>query len=102
MTTLILKRAALSRPSGEWNDDDYDVLADGAVVGRIFKAAALPIGTPWTRTLAFGHHEDRTPMHGYAATREDAMAAFAKRLAERTSMSEIARVRDHGGLLNNV
>jgi hypothetical protein len=29
-------------------------------------------------TLALGHHEDRTPTHGYAATREDAMAAFAK------------------------
>jgi len=28
--------------------------------------------------LAFGHHEDRTPMHSYAATREAAMAAFAK------------------------
>jgi hypothetical protein len=27
---LILKRAAASRPSGEWNEDDYDVLADGA------------------------------------------------------------------------
>jgi hypothetical protein len=24
-------------------------------------------------TLAFGHHEDRTPMHGYAETREAAM-----------------------------
>jgi hypothetical protein len=34
---LILKRASASRPSGEWNDDDYDVLAEGAVVGRIFK-----------------------------------------------------------------
>jgi hypothetical protein len=29
-------------------------------------------------TLAFGHHEDRAPTHGYADTREDAMAAFAK------------------------
>jgi hypothetical protein len=29
-------------------------------------------------TLAFGHHEDRAPTRGYAATREDAMAAFAK------------------------
>jgi hypothetical protein len=28
--------------------------------------------------LAFGHHEDCTPTHGYAATREAAMAAFAK------------------------
>jgi hypothetical protein len=26
--TLILKRASASRPSSEWNDDDYDVLAD--------------------------------------------------------------------------
>src|SRR5262249_18651313 len=26
----------------------------------------------------FGYHEDRTPTPGYAATREDAMAAFAK------------------------
>ena len=37
---LVLKRASASRLSGEWGDDDYDVLADGAVVGRIFKAAA--------------------------------------------------------------
>jgi hypothetical protein len=41
---LILKRASASRPSGEWNDDDYDVLADGALVGRIFKANAAPVG----------------------------------------------------------
>jgi hypothetical protein len=27
---------------------------------------------------AFGQHQDRTPTHGYAATREAAMAAFAK------------------------
>jgi hypothetical protein len=41
---LILKRASASRPSGEWNDDDFDVLAEGAVVGRIFKANASPVG----------------------------------------------------------
>jgi hypothetical protein len=29
-------------------------------------------------TLAFGHHEGRTPTHGYEPTREEAMAAFAK------------------------
>jgi hypothetical protein len=75
---LILKRASASRPSGEWNDDDFDVLEDGAVVGRIFKANAAPVGSPWLWTLAFGRHEDRTPRHGYAATREAAMAAFAK------------------------
>jgi hypothetical protein len=62
---LILKRASVSRTSGEWREDDYDVLADGIVVGRIMKAAAAPEGTPWLWTLAYGHHEDRTPTHGY-------------------------------------
>jgi len=75
---LILKRASASRPSGEWNDDDYDVLADGAVVGRIFKANAAPVGTPWMWTLIFGYHGDRTRTHGYEVRREAAMAAFAK------------------------
>ena len=71
-------RLGFPRPSGEWNDDDFDVLADGAVAGRIMKAAAAPVGQPWLWTLAFGHHEDRTPTHGYEPTREAAMAAFAE------------------------
>ena len=75
---LILRRASAFRPTGEWNDDDYDVLCNGAVVGRIMQAAAVPVGMSWMWTLALGHHEDRTPAHGYAATREAAMAAFAK------------------------
>jgi hypothetical protein len=33
-------------PTGEWNDDDFDVLADGVVVGRIFNSNAGPVGTP--------------------------------------------------------
>jgi hypothetical protein len=49
---LILRRASASRPSGEWNDDDFDVLAGNVVVGRIMKAAAAPVGTPWLWTLA--------------------------------------------------
>ena len=44
----------------------------------ILKVHAAPVGSPWMWTLAFGHHEDRTPTHGYAGTREAAMAAFAK------------------------
>jgi hypothetical protein len=32
---LTLKRPPASRPSGEWSDDDFDVLANGEVVGRI-------------------------------------------------------------------
>ena len=68
-------RTEKNHPSG---DDDFDVLADGDVVGRIFKVHAAPVGTPWMWTLAFGHHEDRWPTHGYEPTREAAMAAFAK------------------------
>jgi hypothetical protein len=75
---LVLKRASACRPSGEWSDEDYDVLCEGAVVGRIFKSAVAPVGTPWFWTLAYSHLEDRTPTHGYEATREAAMAAFAK------------------------
>ena len=75
---LVLKRASGSRSSGEWKDDDFDVLADGAVVGRILKVYAAPTGSPWMWTLMFGYHEDRTPTHGYAETHEAAMAAFAK------------------------
>jgi hypothetical protein len=83
---LILKRASASRPSGEWSDDDYDVLADGVVVGRIMKAAAKPADASWLWTLAYGQHEDRTPTHGYEATRETAMAAFARELATRRDL----------------
>jgi hypothetical protein len=36
------------------------------------------VSAPWLWTLAYDHHEDRTPTHGYEATREAAMAAFAK------------------------
>jgi hypothetical protein len=78
VSSLILKRAAASRTSGEWREDDYDVVADGIVVGRIVKAAAAPEGTPWLWTLAYGHHGERKPTHGYESTREAAMAAFAK------------------------
>jgi hypothetical protein len=81
--SLILKRASVSRPSGKWDDDDYDVLANGAVVGRIFKANAAPVGSPWMWTLAFGHHEDRTATHGYEATRDAAMACSIRRRERR-------------------
>jgi hypothetical protein len=78
MDKLVLQRASASRPSGEWDDDDYDVLSEGEVVGRIMKAAAAPVGAPWLWTLAYGHHEDRTPLFGYERTLEAAAVAFAK------------------------
>ena len=61
---LTLKRASASRPSGEWSDDDFDLLSNGTVVGRILKVHTAPVGSPWMWTFAFGHHEDRTPARG--------------------------------------
>ena len=49
--------------------------------GRLARAASslgAPVGQPLLWTLAYGYHEDRTPTHGYGATREAAMAAFAR------------------------
>jgi len=37
----------------------------------------VTVGMSRMWTLAFGHHEDRTPTHVYEPTREAAMAAFA-------------------------
>jgi hypothetical protein len=75
---LILKRASASRSSGQWSDDDYDVLENGVVVGRISKEQAAPQGRQWG--WASGHSADsvKRAAHGYEATREAAMAAFAK------------------------
>jgi hypothetical protein len=77
MTRLVLKRASVSRPSGEWRDDDYDVLADGAVVGGIFLSPAATEATPWMWTLDYGYR-GRSPTDGYEPTREAAMAAFKR------------------------
>jgi len=44
-------------------------------------AAAWPlvaVRMPWLWTLAYGHHEDRTPIYGYEPTRDAAKTAFAK------------------------
>jgi len=76
---LILKRRNASRSSGQWSDDDYDVLSDGELVGRIYCDTAVSSdAVRWFWALAYGHHEARSPTHGRAPTREDAMAAFAK------------------------
>jgi hypothetical protein len=34
---LVLRRANISRSSGTWNDDDYDVFDGDWCVGRIFR-----------------------------------------------------------------
>ena len=41
MSQLFLKRGNASRSSGQWSDNDFDALADGKVVGRIYEDARL-------------------------------------------------------------
>ena len=72
MTGLILKRAPIG-----WNQDDYDVVEHGVIVGRIFKVPIAPKDRHWM--WASGHNGHlRRAAHGYEPTREAAMAAFAK------------------------
>jgi hypothetical protein len=42
------------------------------------KVIAAPEEPVWMWTLAYGQHRDRSPTHGFEATREAAMAGFAK------------------------
>jgi len=59
------------------NDDDY-----GSPTAKLWAASSRPMQRRYDRrgcgTLIFPHHEGRTPTHGYAASREAAMTAFAK------------------------
>ena len=72
-SSLILKRAPIG-----WNQDDFDVLENGKIVGRIFFLDAVgPQGRPWL--WASGHHGDiKRAAYGYEPTREASMAALAK------------------------
>ena len=72
---LILKRSSLAHAGF----DDYDVLCEGELVGRIyFIGDTSPMARAWFWGLASSDRKDRTPTHGYEPTREAAMAAFAK------------------------
>jgi hypothetical protein len=61
-TPLILKRSPIAP------DFDYDVPENDVVVGRIILSPAAPDSRPLMWTLAYGHHEDRSPTHSYEAT----------------------------------
>jgi uncharacterized protein with GYD domain len=51
-------------------------------MAKLSAASSTPmqrrVGSPWMWALTFPHQEGRTSTYGYAATREAAMAAFAK------------------------
>jgi len=78
---LVLKRASACRPSGEWNDDDFDVLADGAVVGRVMKAA---LTSAMSLALAVGVMS-QAALARFDASEKDSLTG--KRVAKRAGLS---------------
>jgi hypothetical protein len=76
MPSLILKRGNASRPSGQWSDEDYDVLAGGKVVGRIYEdaSASTPPELRWSITEVAPAVPGKT--YGHATTLDEAKAKF--------------------------
>jgi hypothetical protein len=74
---LVLKRGKFSRPSGHWQDEDYDVIADGKVIGRIQEEGSRfgPPELQWGWSLFIVPAKPGVT-NGTAATREEAMATF--------------------------
>jgi hypothetical protein len=92
-TALILKHANASRSSSQWRDDDYDVFEDGVIVGRIFLSPGAPHDRQWM--WASGHNGDiKRARDGYEATREAAMAAFAKSWRDLRRWRQAFRLRE--------
>jgi hypothetical protein len=62
-----------------WSQDDFDVVEDGVIVGRIFCLDAVgPQGRPWMWASGHSAATVKRAAHGYESTREAAMVAFAK------------------------
>jgi hypothetical protein len=78
MKTLTLKKTA-SHYGGDWSDNDYLVLNDGQVVGRILLHPQAPKDQPWFWTIT-ARAPQGTADRGYAASREQAMADFKRHL----------------------
>lgn len=70
---------ALSRPPGFGGKDDYDVLEDGRVIGRIMKRPQNQPERPWFWTITDANFPRSLDNRGYSPTREDAIADFKAR-----------------------
>jgi hypothetical protein len=74
----MLKRGKFSRSSGQWQDEDYDVLADGKIVGRILEEGSR-FGPPelrWGWSITAIVRATPGVTNGTAATLDEAKAKF--------------------------
>jgi len=78
MTDLLLQPMLAGGPN------DYDVIADDWIVGRIVLSDASPAERPWMWSLDHEFYQDREQTHGHEATREAAMQALARCWSPRT------------------
>ena len=76
MTDLLLQ------PTG--NPTQFDVIADGHIVGQIALFTASQVGT----LALVEFHEGRHPAHGFAPTRDAAMQAFPRCWHRETSAAK--------------
>jgi hypothetical protein len=65
------------RPAAPTRSRCYDVLRGRTIVGRIMLSNGSA-ASQWVWTVSYHYHEDRTPTHGYASTRDAAMKAFSR------------------------
>jgi hypothetical protein len=75
VTTLILKTTR-SQYGSPFDNDDYVVLHDGHVIGRIMLHPQVPEGRPWLWTITAMDYPPTIHSRGYSATREEAMTDF--------------------------
>jgi len=83
MTLILRKGATQARIEGfervNWDDDDYDVVGDTTIVGRIYRERLLgEFKWRWFLQVV----PATPPNQGVAETIEKAKAAFKKRYAE--------------------
>ena len=53
--------------------NEYEVITDGQVVGRISLFSSSPAGTPWMWSIDFDFQEGRERTYGFKASCEAAM-----------------------------